>query len=141
MIVLVAGGSLRYVETPAVLELATASPTRIRRVDAEPLVRRMLTELGIEPVDRTRAPWIVVRDVARQMIAGDLPPEDGARTLWGLWWACGSPQEIGLMLEPLEAWDETLPADRDDEAIRAQLRALAPGVLELAEARLADGTH
>jgi hypothetical protein len=127
------------VETSALVELAGESPTGLTLADAVPLVRRMLAELGIEPIDRSRAPWIVARDVARQMIAGDLPPEEGARSLWGLWWSCDNADEIGLMLEPLEAWDETLPARRNDEAIRAEMRKLARGVVRAADARLAVG--
>jgi hypothetical protein len=34
------------------------------------------------------------------MIAGNLPPEDGARSLWGLWWSCDTVKEIGLMVQP-----------------------------------------
>lgn len=124
------------VDTPAVMELAGESPTRLTLADAEPLVRRMLHELGIEPVDAGQAPWIVARDVARQMIAGGLPPEDGARMLWGLWWDCGNAEELGLMYGPLEVWDDTLPSDRNEEAIRAEMRRLAPAVIRAADLRL-----
>ncbi|MBY8852793.1 hypothetical protein K7G98_33025 [Saccharothrix sp. MB29] len=44
------------------------------------------------------------------------------------------------MLQPLEAWDETLPEHRDDDAIRAEMRELAEGVVHAANAHLAaDG--
>jgi hypothetical protein len=43
------------------------------------------------------------------------------------------------MVQPLEAWDETLAADRDDDAIRAEMRELAQGVLLAANARLLAG--
>jgi hypothetical protein len=125
------------VETPAVVELAGESPTQLTLGDAVPLVRQVLAELGVEPVDTTQAAWVVARGVARQMITGDLPPEDGAATLWGLWWACDTALEIGRMLEPLEAWQDTLPKDRDDEAIRAEMRRLAPAVIRAADVRLA----
>src|SRR5882757_8413839 len=126
-------------ETPAMLELAGESPTRLTLADAVPLVRQMLAELGVAPIDSSQAPWVVARDVALQTTAGDLPPEDGARALWGLWWSCDNADEIGLMLAPLEAWDETLPAHRDDDAIRAEMRELAQGVVRAANARLAAG--
>jgi hypothetical protein len=130
---------LAGVETPAVLEVAE-SPTQLTAAEAMPLVGQMLAELGVEPVDTSQAPWVVARDVARQMIARDLLPEDGARELWGLWWSCDNAEEIGLMLQPLEAWDDTLPAHRDDEAIRAEMRDLALGVVRAANGRLAaDG--
>jgi hypothetical protein len=128
------------VETPTLLELAGESPTRLTLAETVPLVRKMLAELGVEPIDTSQAPWVVARNVARQMIAGDLPPEDGARSLWDLWWTCDNAEEIGLMLQPLEAWDETLPAQRNDEAIRAEMTELARGVIRAADARLAaDG--
>lgn len=127
------------VETPTLAELAGESPTRLRVADAVPLVRQTLTELGVVPIDPSQAPWVVARDIARQMIAGTLLPEDGARSLWGLWWSCDNAREIGLMLQPLDAWNDTLPADRDDDAIRAEMRELAQGVLLAANARLVAG--
>lgn len=127
------------VETPTLLELAGESPTRLTSADAVPLVRQVLVELGVEPIDASQAPWIIARDIARQMIAGSLLPEDGARSLWRLWWSCDTAQEIGLMLQPLEAWDETLPAHRDDETIRAEMRDLAEGIVHAANSRLATG--
>lgn len=127
------------VETPMLLELAGESPTRLTLADAVPLVRQTLTELGVEPIDTSQAPWVVARDIARQMIAGGLPPEDGARSLWGLWWSCDTVTEIGLMIQPLDAWDATPPAHRDDEAIRAEMRQLALEVVRVANARLAAG--
>jgi hypothetical protein len=127
------------VETPTLAELAGESPTRLTLSDAVPLVRQTLAELGVVPIDASQAPWVVARDIARQMIAGNLLPEDGTRSLWGLWWSCDTVKEIGLMLQPLEAWEETLPADHDDDAIRAEMRALAQGVFLAANARLVAG--
>lgn len=91
------------VETPTLTELAGEPPTRLRLPDAMPLVRQALTELGVAPIDASQAPWVVARDIARQMIAGNLRPEDGARSLWDLWWSCDKAEEIGLMFQPLEA--------------------------------------
>lgn len=71
------------------------------------------------------------------MIASTLPAEVGARTLWGLWWSCDNADEISRMLEPLDAWDETLPHQRDDRAIRAKMRQLAHDVVRAADARTA----
>ena len=124
------------VETPTVVELAGEPPTRLRFPDAVLLVRQVLTELGVVPIDPSQAPWVVARDIAREMIAGHLLPEDGARSLWGLWWSCDNAQEIGLMLQPLDAWNDTLPADRDDDAIRAEMRELAQGIFVAATAKL-----
>jgi hypothetical protein len=124
------------IETPAVLELAGEPPNRLVRADAVPLVRQMLAELGVEPVDTSQAPWVVARDVARQMIAGGLTPEDGASVLWGLWRSCDTAEEIGAILHPLDDWCETLPAVRDDDAIRAEMREIARRIVRAAEARL-----
>ncbi|PXX56535.1 hypothetical protein DFR70_11987 [Nocardia tenerifensis] len=125
------------VDTPALLELAGESPTGLLLADATPLVRQVLTELEVEPIDESQAAWVVARDIARQMIAGELRPEDGAHSLWGLWSSCDGAAAISVLLEPLEAWDETPPADRDDEAIRAWMRELAHGVVDAAHQRLA----
>lgn len=127
------------VETPALAELAGESPTWLRFPDAVALVRQALTELGVVPIDAAQAPWVMARDVARQMIAGHLLPEDGARSLWGLWWSCDNAPEIGLMIQPLDAWNDTLPADRDDAAIRTEMRELAHGILMAANAKLVAG--
>jgi hypothetical protein len=127
------------VETPALAELAGESPTRLRFPDAVALVPQALIELGIVPIDASQAPWVVARDIAREMIAGHLLPEDGARSLWGLWWSCDNAPEIGLMLQPLDAWNDTLPADRDDAAIRAEMRELAQGIFMAANAKLVAG--
>lgn len=125
------------VETPAVMELAGESPTGLTRGDAEPLVRRMLSEMGIEPLDTGQAAWIVARDIARQMVDGGLPAEDGAAMLWGLWWDCDNAPEIGIMVQPLDEWQETPPGHRDDEAIRGEMRRLAPAVIRAADRWLA----
>lgn len=73
------------VETPALPELAGESPARLTLADGGPLIRQVLAGLGVERIDVVRAPWVVACDIARRMIAGGLPPEDGARSLWGLW--------------------------------------------------------
>jgi hypothetical protein len=125
-------------ETPTLMELAGESPTQLLHADAVPLVRQMLAELGVAPVEASRALWVVVRDIGRRMIAGTLSPEDGARSLWDLWLSFDdAADEIGFLLEPLEAWDQTPPALRDDEAIRAWMRELAHEVVLVADARLA----
>lgn len=81
--------------------------------------------------------WGIARDVAPQMISGGLLPEDGARRLWGLWWSCDNAKEIGLILGPLDMWEKTVPARRDVEATRAEIRAVAEGVVRAANAHLA----
>ncbi|MBY8852792.1 hypothetical protein K7G98_33020, partial [Saccharothrix sp. MB29] len=75
------------VETPALLELAGESPTRLTFADAAPLVRQTLAELGAEPLDASQAPWVIARDVARQMIAGVCCPKT-VRARCGV---CGGP--------------------------------------------------
>lgn len=42
-------------DTPALAELAGEPPTSLTLADGEPLVRTMLAELGIEPVNTTQA--------------------------------------------------------------------------------------
>jgi hypothetical protein len=129
------------IESPAVVELAGEPPTRLERSDAVLLVRRLLAEIGVEPVDPGQEPWVVARGIARQMIAGDLLPEVGASELWSLWWSCDNVAELGLMLQPLEDWEATPAMFRDDEAIRAWILELAPAVVRAADERLANTNY
>lgn len=70
------------------------------------------------------------------MIAGGLAPEDGANFFWGLWWSCDSPEEIGAMLQLLHDWWDAPQALRNEEAIRAEMREIARGVVRAADAAL-----
>lgn len=126
------------VETPTVIELAGESPTGLRAADAVPLVGRALAELGVDPVEPALAGWVLARAVARQMIDGAVPAEDGARTIWGLWSACDDAEEIFALVLPLEVRDYERHG-RDDERLDATLRELAGGVLRVATERLAAG--
>lgn len=116
-------------DTPALCELAGESPTGLTRADAEPLVRRMLTELGVEPVDTARAPRIVAHDIARRMISGSLAPEDGANELWSLWTYRDDVAGISALLGPLERWEDTPAEHRDEDALRAELLDVAEQVV------------
>ncbi|MFI7386777.1 CPCC family cysteine-rich protein [Streptomyces sp. NPDC049813] len=122
------------IDHPGVVELAIESTTLLRS-EGEPLVRSMLSGLGVEPVDTTGTAWIQAGDIARHMVAGTLPAEKGAELLWGLWWACGSPQEIGLILQPLDTWHGTAPVERDDDGLRAEMRGLAADIARAADVR------
>jgi hypothetical protein len=47
-----------------------------------PLFGRALAELGVNVSDRTAALWIIARDFARRIVAGELSPYEGARRIW-----------------------------------------------------------
>src|SRR5690348_12053461 len=46
------------IETPSVIALACESPTRLTLHEGRPLVRRLLSDLALDPVDIHRAGWI-----------------------------------------------------------------------------------
>ncbi|MEV0677381.1 hypothetical protein AB0I60_12765 [Actinosynnema sp. NPDC050436] len=125
------------VDRPGIVALACAPPAALIYADAVPLVLDMLTELGYEPIDPAQPAWVVAGQLARRVISGSMLPEVGVARLYGMWEECGQPWEIGRLLFPLEAWYEVLPAQRDDEAVRAEMRELVQAVVVVAEARTA----
>ncbi|CCH30758.1 hypothetical protein ABZ816_00655 [Actinosynnema sp. NPDC047251] len=125
------------VDTPAVVDLAGESPTRLTAGDAMPIVREVLAELGFGPVDLTQRPWAVARDVARRVAAGTLPPEVGVGYLYWMWPDCDHHDVIRALLPPLDEWHDALPSQRDEEALRARMRELARDVVLVADQRLA----
>lgn len=125
------------VATPATIELAGESQNRLVMSDALPIVRQMLAELRVEPVTRLQAPWLLVQDVAQQVVSGRVDPLTGAHTMLGLSDSCGYASEIEDLWLPIDAWDMRSPEDRDDLNLRSQLKLQATHVIRRAETELA----
>ncbi|GGU20886.1 hypothetical protein [Lentzea flava] len=75
------------VDSPALRELAGESPTRLTVRQVRPLVAAALAELRLPVLTRHQVGWVLARDVARQLISGELRRELGANRLWiiGQW--------------------------------------------------------
>jgi hypothetical protein len=121
------------VDVPSATELA-GMPYTVEMRDAEPMFRHMVEELGRPPMPKQEAAWVVARKVAQQLWDNSIPPARAAGVLWGLWWDCGNPAEIGAFVELLDAWEERLPGDRAD--LEDEMRQLAPAVIEAANREL-----
>lgn len=80
------------VESPAVVELAAESPTqlladdadRVLADDADLLADRVLAELGIPRLSPEQAELVKCRDLALDVISGELAPEHWACCSWPL---------------------------------------------------------
>ncbi|MDX3657790.1 hypothetical protein PV646_10800 [Streptomyces sp. ID05-26A] len=90
------------VDTPAVIELAGASPGSTYVADAAHLVERLLAELGIEPMTAQQACWWFARDVARLMATGELDREGGETELSALGAEFGNAELVPGQLVPAE---------------------------------------
>jgi len=68
------------VDSPSLRILAgEIQPTR---ETLEPLFRRVLEELGCEPLDELQARGLVAQSWATQIVAGAVTPYDGAKAIW-----------------------------------------------------------
>ncbi|SFR17146.1 hypothetical protein SAMN04488564_104516 [Lentzea waywayandensis] len=90
------------VNTPAVVQLASASPKSTYTAEAARLVEQLLVELGVEPMTPRQASWWFARDVARLMAAGKLDREDGENELWALGVELGNADLMPGRLSPAE---------------------------------------
>ncbi|GGU20877.1 hypothetical protein [Lentzea flava] len=68
-------------ETPALVELAGESPTDLRGCDAEALADRVLAELGTSRLSEEESNWVECRDLALDVISGEVSPDDWAYRL------------------------------------------------------------
>ncbi|SEM62625.1 hypothetical protein [Nonomuraea pusilla] len=121
------------VDTPTLLELAghTLSVGTLREV--EPLVRRMLSECGMPPIDTCQEPWAVALDVAQAVHDGTLPVSAGADLLIvRLMPECGHPPEIMEFMLLIDDWE----ALRGVPPTGEELRSLAGRIADVARAHL-----
>jgi hypothetical protein len=82
-----------------------------------PLFMRALYELGIPVPSRDQASLIIARDYARQIIAGETSPYDGARRIW--WKVANEPGADASLLSFVglaSAWEDCPPYRAQYEA-------------------------
>jgi hypothetical protein len=123
------------VEPDAAIELAGLPPAADMR-DAEPIFRRLVSELGRPEMPKDQAGWALARRTAEQLLERSIPAHVGAGRLWGLWWDLGNPPEIAAFVQLLDAWEELLPDQRG--AVEDEMRDLAPAVIEAADRATPD---
>lgn len=70
-------------ESPALIELAGAV-TASSFAEIDPIARQAFSELGASDLSDNEARWIVAFNVARQIVAAEIEPFDGASRLWSL---------------------------------------------------------
>jgi hypothetical protein len=70
------------VDSPAVVRLAGMVGATSWEID--PVIEEAFAEGGLPPVEERTARWRLAYETARQLVAGELSPRDGAMTLWQL---------------------------------------------------------
>ena len=102
------------------------------RAEIEPLVRRFLTEVAVEPITDGEARWLLVRAGLEAITAGTLAPRTGAAQLAFICGELGMPEVLRHFVylsadyDPDDAWfDEQIRSSAADAL--AQLRP-SPGV-------------
>jgi len=75
-----AGALVAGLDTPAMRELAGSPPSEAD--EARRLLDQAASELGIAVPDLPECRRLLVNQWATQIVAGDLPPEVGARRIW-----------------------------------------------------------
>ncbi len=118
----------------AVVALASVSPG-LRWIDVEPHARAALEEIGIRVPDDGSAGWALARYWARQRKHGGPQTYRWAAALWGLFWTLRNPPEILALVEAMDAWEETLPTER--EPIETELQLMAQPIIVASERALA----
>lgn len=123
------------IDTPSIVALA-GLPYSVTMTDAEPIFGDALVELGLPPLPRDAAGWVLAGEVARKMIADSIPQNVGAAILWGLWWEVGQPPEIAEFVQLLDEWEVALPPAK--ASIEDEMRANATAVIAASD-RAASG--
>lgn len=132
---------LAGIESPAIVALACESPARLTISDGEPILRQLLTELEIEPLNEYQAAWLTARELAHEIEFGRLDPATGGHLLYGLEYACGEPEAMRALHDTLDDWEQTPPQDQDLDRLGATMRTIARAVAQAAPAHLADHSH
>lgn len=116
--------------TPAVMRLAEMSDATVADVERE--LAAAFTESGLPPIDERAARWRLAYDTARQILANEVAPLDGATTLWHLASALELPKPLRYFVYLAADYGEG-PGDRDTEAAwyDARIRETARQLLAL----------
>ncbi len=122
------------IEEPAVVKLAIQStdPNALRDDDIRALFDDCCAALGLDVPSISEAGWQRARDIATTIIAGIVPPGEGAARLWPLWEECGGvPGSDPLdMLQLFEEWEGSV----GDARRRAEERIVASARSVIADA-------
>jgi hypothetical protein len=119
---------------PGVVALASLPP-RSDWSDVEPLLRSALKEVNVVLPAPTAAGWELARYWATELERGGPQSHSRASLLWGLWQTLDFPPEVAALVEVMDAWEETLPQNRNQ--LESQLASLAPPIIEAADRALA----
>ena len=101
------------VELPAVVRLAGMIDAGYFEV--EPVLRQAFTEGGLPPLDERAARWRLAYEAARQIVAAEVSPLEGATTLWHLCNQLGMPKPLRYFVYLAADYGEG-PGDRETEA-------------------------
>ncbi|MEW9551212.1 hypothetical protein [Nonomuraea sp. NPDC050783] len=114
------------IDTPSTLELAGYALSVGSLSEIEPLLRQVLADCGMPPVDIQQEPWDVAHDISLAMQDGTLPISAGADFLiTELSSLCGHPPEITelmILIDDGEALRSTPPTD---DELRCQAGKIA----------------
>ncbi|MFB9631129.1 hypothetical protein [Nonomuraea helvata] len=121
-------------DTPAMLELAGHALSIGSLSEIEPLIRQVLSECGMPPIDTRQEPWAVARDISLTMRDGTLPISSGADFLIiQLAEKCGHPPEITELMILIDDWEAIRTTPPSDD----ELRAYAGKIAKVAETHTA----
>ena len=129
---------------PRVVALASVVPGT-RWVDVEPVAVAALQEIGFDIADRPAKGWDLALYLAKQLKRGGPRVHHLAAALWGLLCEIGTQTEISALVLWMDAFEETVPAERGP--IVAELQTLADPIIARAETALTgkgnrdDQTH
>ncbi|MFI6321222.1 hypothetical protein ACIBG8_27040 [Nonomuraea sp. NPDC050556] len=118
------------VDTPTTLELAGHALSIGSMAEIEPLIRQVLTECDMPPIDTQQEPWIVARDISLAMQDGIIPISHGADFLiTQLMTKCDYPPEITELMLLIDDWE----AIRDTPPTNEELHTLAGRIAKAAK--------
>jgi hypothetical protein len=114
------------IDTPSTLELAGHALSIGSLSEIEPLLRQVLFECGMPPIDTRQEPWNVMLDVSLAMQDGTLPISAGADFLiTDLSPRCGHPPEITMLMILIDDWEAVRSTQPTDDELRCQAGEIA----------------
>ncbi|MEV4398283.1 hypothetical protein [Nonomuraea sp. NPDC049607] len=114
------------VDTPSTIELAGYALSIGSLSEIEPLLRQVLSECGMPPLDTQQEPWNVAFEVSLAMQDGTLPISAGADFLiTELSPRCGHPPEITELMILIDDWEALRSTPPTDDELRCQAGEIA----------------